>query len=110
MDIKISNGDWATNECGMPIIISDETELLQQAFLRLKIPRGSFLHDTELGSRFGEINTQGRENADKLALLFAQQALAPLSAKIRVTGARVNPDTITISAVTQADKEVEFTI
>ncbi|MBR5272473.1 MAG: hypothetical protein IKU25_03650 [Clostridia bacterium] len=113
MDIKISNGDWATDECGMPITISNETELLQQAFLRLKIPKGAFLHDAEFGSRFAEITPENRENADKLAFLFAQQALSPLASQMRVSGANVQfgeKNVITISAVIGAEKEVQFTI
>lgn len=113
MDIKISNGDWARDEQGMPIVLSGETEILQRAFLRLRIPKGAFLHDPSLGSRFGEINPDSRENADRLAFLFAQQALSPLTPKITVTGARVDFDEkrkITISAVTDTKKEVSFII
>ena len=113
MDIKISDGDWATDERGMPITLSGETEILQRAYMRLRIPRGSLLHDPELGSRFGEIDRSKRENADKLAFLFAQQALSPLAPKITVTGASVefaDKTTITINTVTDTKKEVVFII
>ena len=113
MDIKISDGDWATDDCGMPVMITDETELLQQAFLRLRVPKGAFLHDKNFGSRFAEINPESRENADRLAFLFAQQALAPLSSKLRVTKAEVESGekiSITITAVTDTEKEVKFII
>lgn len=113
MDIKISDGDWTTDECGMPVILSGETELLQQAFLRLRIPKGSFLHAPELGSRFHEINQSNRENANKLAFLFAQQALSPLAPRIIVSGAQVDFEeatVITISATTDTKKEVKFII
>lgn len=113
MDIKITDGDWATNECGMPIILSDETEILQRAFLRLRIPKGAFLHAPELGSRFSEISPNNRENANRLAFLFAQQALAPLAPKIIVGGAQVDfgeKTTITITATTDTKKEVKFII
>lgn len=113
MDIKISDGDWATNECGMPIILSGETEILQRAFLRLRIPKGSFLHDPEFGSRFNEIDPSNRENADRLAFLFAQRALSPLAPKITVTDARVDfgeKASITVKIVTDTEKEVNFII
>ena len=113
MDIKISNGDWAVDECGIPVVLSGETELLQRAFLCLKIPKGAFLHSTELGSRFSEINPENRENADRLALLFAQQALSPLAPKINVTGAKVDfgeKTVITINTITDTKKEVQFII
>jgi len=113
MDIKITDGDWATDQCGMPIVLSGETEILQRAFLRLRIPKGSFLHDRELGSRFGEINPESRENADRLAFLFAQRALSSLSPKITVTDAQVDfgeKTVITVSVVTDTEKEVKFII
>ena len=113
MDIKISDGDWAKDECGMPITLSGETEILQRAFLRLRIPRGAFLHAPELGSRFHELDPNNRENADRLAFLFAQQALAPLAPKIIVSRAKVDfgeKAVITITATTDTKKEVKFII
>lgn len=113
MDTKISGGDWAVDECGMPITVSGETELIQKAFLRLRIPKGAFLHAPELGSRFSEINPESRENANQLAFLFAQQALSPLAPEITVTQARVSfgeKRTVTVNAITNTEKEVEFII
>ena len=113
MDIKISNGDWATDSCGMPIPLSGETEILQRAFLRLRVPKGAFLHAPEFGSRFNEINPDNRENANKLAFLFAQQALAPLAPKITVIDARAEfgeKTAITVKVITDNQKEVFFII
>lgn len=113
MDIKISSGDWAVDECGMPVILSGETALLQKAFIRLRIPKGAFLHASELGSRFSEINPENRENANRLAFIFAQQALLPLAPKITVTEAKVDfgeKAVITVNAITDTEKEVKFII
>ena len=113
MDIKISAGDWEVDECGMPVTLTGETQLIQKAFLRLLIPKGSFLHSPELGSRFSEILPESRENSSRLALIFAQQALADLATKITVTDAAVNfgeKTVITVKAITDTKKEVQFII
>ena len=111
MDVKILNGDICTDSCGIPVMLAEEERILQRAFLRLKVPKGSFLHDTDFGSRFFEIDESARENADALALLFAKQALSPLADDIEVKSAQVweNGD---IKVLTQLKNgtEAEFTI
>lgn len=111
MDVKILNGDICTDTCGIPVMISDDAQTLQRAFLRLKVPKGAFLHDADFGSRFFEINRSTRENADALAFLFAKQALSALSDKIGVKSAHVaeNGD-IKVLTVLQCGTEAEFTI
>ena len=111
MDIRILNGDWATDGCGMPVSVSGEDELIQRALIRLRTPLGSFLHDASLGSRFFEIDTEREENADRLAFLFACSALAPLGDKVRVVSANVSDGgDVSVSIIINSQTEVTLAI
>lgn len=65
MDTAITNGDWAVNANGIPVVVSGLQEQLQRAFIRLKVKEGSFAYDSSLGSRLytlkpndGDLNTK----------------------------------------------------
>ncbi|MFY9198952.1 MAG: hypothetical protein WBK75_03630 [Acutalibacteraceae bacterium] len=75
MDTLIEQGDFAVSANGLPIQISDTQELLQRAIFCLSIPRGSFLHDKELGSRFFELKNSKLDAKNSIALSMAQEAL-----------------------------------
>ena len=75
MDTLIEQGDFAVSVNGLPIQISDTQELLQRAVFCLSIPRGSFLHDKELGSRFFELKNSKVDAKNSIALSMAQEAL-----------------------------------
>ena len=75
MDTLIEQGDFAVSTNGLPIQISDTQELLQRAIFCLSIPRGSFLHDKELGSRFFELKNSKVDAKNSIALSMAQEAL-----------------------------------
>ncbi len=75
MDTLIEQGDFAVSVNGLPIQISDTQELLQRAVFCLSVPRGSFLHDKELGSRFFELKNSKVDAKNSIALSMAQEAL-----------------------------------
>lgn len=50
MGIKQLNGDYAVNRQGLFIKASDEEEILQRVLTCLKVKRGSFCCDKQLGS------------------------------------------------------------
>ena len=63
MDTALSQGDFAVNAGGVPFLIQGEQELLQQAKIRLAVPKGAFCYDTELGSRLYTLNfAEGDKN------------------------------------------------
>lgn len=72
MDTLLTDGDFAVNGCGLPLAADGQTELLQRAWIRLRVPKGSFAYDTALGSRLsaldpaqGDLNTRAREMAEE---------------------------------------------
>lgn len=75
MDTLIKHGDFAVTANGLPIQISSVQELLQRAIFCLSIPRGSFLHNKELGSRFFELKDSNVDAKNSVALSMAQEAL-----------------------------------
>lgn len=50
MDTALRNGDFAVSPAGIPFPVRAAPELLQRAFIRLTVPRGSFPYDPALGS------------------------------------------------------------
>lgn len=72
MDTLLMDGDFAVNDCGLPLTAAGREELLQRAWIRLRVPKGSFAYDTALGSRLstldpaeGDLNTRAREMAEE---------------------------------------------
>lgn len=49
MDIKIKDGDISVFESGVPEYVSGFEQAVQQINLALKIPRGSFVYNREIG-------------------------------------------------------------
>ena len=76
MDTLIRGGDFFTGENGLPVVITGDEELLQQALIYLSVPKGAFVHDSSLGSRFQELIPAPQEVMDSTALMFAREALA----------------------------------
>ncbi len=75
MDTLIENGDFALSTNGLLLPILNLQELLQRARFCLSIPKGSFLHKKDLGSRFFELKDSKTEAKDSIALSMAQEAL-----------------------------------
>lgn len=80
MDTWLDKGDHGTDGRGLPLAIDGEREWAQQAMIRLCVPRGSFVLDRELGSRFYSMNpSQPRQLLEEQALLYAREALLPMA-------------------------------
>lgn len=78
MDTRLCNGDFAKGENGLPEKIEGVEELLQQAQIRLCIPKGAFVHDPSLGSRLPQLQPAPAEAMEKAALMYAREALADM--------------------------------
>lgn len=94
MALKLENGVYALGPSGLPTEVSGLEELLQNALLRLSIPRGSFPYGRELGSGLRDLD-RTEEHAGERAAALANEALLDLpgvrvrSAKIQAGGAIV---------------------
>lgn len=74
MGLKLQNGVYALKANGLPEETSGLDELLQNAALRLAIPRGSFPYGRELGSGLYRLDQSG-EHAEEQAAALANEAL-----------------------------------
>lgn len=77
MDTSIKNGDFETDDAGLPTFVSGQSELLQRAWFRLQTPQGSFCYQPEFGSRLRELDFEGADLESK-AFDAALEALYPL--------------------------------
>lgn len=51
MDLKLENGDIATETNGSPVKVYGIDELIQQAVICITVPKGSYIYDRNLGSQ-----------------------------------------------------------
>lgn len=72
--LKLEKGVYALGQGGLPLENTPLAEALQNAALRLAIPKGSFPYAREWGSRLGEVNPQA-EHALEHAVSLAKEAL-----------------------------------
>ena len=89
MDLVLYHGDHRRDERGYPQQAEGIAEKIQQAIIRLTVPKGRFALDPELGSRLYELGTGNREpgRLQELALEYAQEALLELR-EVRVLSAK----------------------
>ena len=78
MDTKIVNGGPVIGANGLPETVTGLEESLQQAWLCLSIPKGSFIYDRDLGSR---IHAEPEASAQRLLVLANEAALGRCGAK-----------------------------
>lgn len=78
MDLLLSNGDHALNQRGLPIQIDGNSELVQQAIIRLTVPKGSFELSPDLGSSFSTLLSIPNNRRQEMALQLAKEALVTL--------------------------------
>ena len=75
MDTAICGGDFALGANGLPYRISGKEALLQRAYILLRIPKGSFCYQTDLGSEIAlleqdeEFSMRVKEAAQELSLI-----------------------------------------
>lgn len=78
MDTALKDGGFSAAANGRPYRIGGTDEIFQRARIRLTVPLGSFCFDPALGSRLHTL-TGDEPDPDAAALLYAQEALRPLS-------------------------------
>lgn len=79
MDTLLKDGQHLKNLQGYPVKITGRQRLAQSAFIRLTVPKGSFLYDKELGSRFFQLRAStNKDQLNRTALSYAQEAVFPI--------------------------------
>ena len=76
MDMKWENGGIALGPNGLPQRVSGLEEALQNAAMRLRLPRGSIPYAPDLGSGLAGLDPQ-EENSVQRAWALAGEALLP---------------------------------
>ena len=97
-EIKVERGKICDNGMGCPVMLDGLKATLQRVYNRLNVIRGSFRYDRTLGSRIPEMDVRA-ENADRLALRYAQEALLPCP-EVRVEAAWPGEDRVVVTVVT----------
>ena len=90
-EIKLENGAVCTNGLGMPETVSGLDALLQRAYNRLNIARGSFRYDRTLGCRIRDEESLTPE----MAMRFVQEALLDCP-EIAVIGVEIHAGAVTV--------------
>lgn len=96
-DTAIQNGDFLKNSGGLPVTITGKDALLQEAYLRLQIHRGSFLYDPTLGSRLFEQDRTTLTEED--AMLLIEEAFAG-SKDLRAVRMEVHDGLVSVTVAT----------
>lgn len=109
MDTAIKNGDFETNQNGLPMAVSGVQELLQQAMFRLTVKKGSFFYDQQLGSRLYTLKGSygSREDLSQNAMRMVREALKPMSrvTPLGVGASLTGPDQLTLTVALLADQK-----
>lgn len=90
MDTLLQNGDHAVDKTGLPMAVTGLGALIQRLLIRLSVRRGCFTPDLGLGSELYRLPWAAGEEAGRLALHYAQQALLP-EGEARVVSAACRP-------------------
>lgn len=77
MTTKLTHGDYRVDTRGNLIQIDGIEEIVQQAMIRLTIPKGSFCYNPELGSDLHTVDLNQCD--DNLLYAMVCDALAPMS-------------------------------
>jgi hypothetical protein len=89
MDTKLLNRDIDTTARGLPFLIGGERELLQRAFIRLTVRKGSFPLDPSLGSELYRLRGVTCGSIYDAALAYARECL--------ITEEYVTADSVTVT-------------
>ncbi|MCL2056720.1 MAG: histidine kinase [Oscillospiraceae bacterium] len=107
MDTLLRAGEHATDGRGIPITIDGSRELLQQAMIRLTVPKGRFRLDPGLGSELYKLSGCASAMRGRVAAAYVQEALLPLSG-VRAEDVSCNtpaPDVLTVAVTLSVDGE-----
>lgn len=99
MDTLLENGDYKVSQNGLPVSICGRQELLQRVKICLNVPRGSFLHNKDFGSRFYKFKEDQANANNAQALSMAQQALENIPQAKVINALLMFDDDKNISAV-----------
>ena len=83
MIIKIIDGDYAIDNLGRFIVSSGIDEIIERALIRLKVKKGSFIYDKELGSELYLVDLNTADEDMLIAII--SEALYPIE-ELEVTG------------------------
>ncbi len=78
MDTALINGDFKLDARGIPFYISDTEEILQMAYIRLKVKKGSFIYDKAFGSELFKLDINSIYLQEE-ALSLARETLDSMS-------------------------------
>lgn len=78
VDTKLENGDFAVDGRGVSFFIDKTEGVLQRAYIRLKVPKGAFVLDKELGSTLYRLAELPDKDLHTAALIAAREALLPV--------------------------------
>lgn len=78
MDTRIYDGDHVLDGRGFPAVLSGAEELIQRALIRLKVKKGAFAPDLQLGSELYKLRRAEDAQSNRIALAYVQEALAAM--------------------------------
>ena len=108
MDTLLAFGDHKTDGCGLPVVLTGAQEIIQRALIRLSVKKGSFAPDPALGSELHRLRPGTGQETNRTALSYAQEALAPLGARVLVLAAQCSvpePEKLLIKLRIAVDNE-----
>ncbi len=90
MACKLVNGIYALGPGGLPLEVDGLDELLQNAAIRLAVPKGGFPYGREIGSFLDRLDPKG-EHAAEQAVALANEALLGMPG-VSAEGAEIQED------------------
>jgi phage baseplate assembly protein W len=90
MDTLLVSGDHGVDGRGIPIRLEGARELIQQALIRLSVPKGGLNRAPDFGSELKLLASCPASARDRAAMSYVQEALAPIRA-IRVEAVACRP-------------------
>lgn len=79
MDVKIENEDISVDSAGSFVMIDGFDEIVQQALIRMKIPKGKFIYDRNLGSFCDSLDINTGKNQMKALEMLINESLVSLN-------------------------------
>lgn len=103
MDTKLYNGDFETDERGIPRSIDGIVEQLQSAFILISVPKGAFAYDRSLGGNRIFLSAYGEANTPDGARVMAENAVAE-RLDCKILSAETGTDSIKYEVMTPLGK------
>lgn len=87
MELLLQHGDHSRNEQGFLQQVDGAQQLVQRAMVRLTVPKGKFVLNSQLGSLLHTLGRTAPAQREQLALEYAREALLEMP-EMRVVAAR----------------------